>query len=179
MSSRRSSAIALVSLAAAFGAGHTVHAESLDMAWITKSLSQSAPSTEASTTVVSTPRRSRAITAIGRLPPETIDGAERTERSGRVVSDSCVPQALKRALADVEATFGAVSITSACRSRSQNEAAGGAPRSLHLSGQAVDFRVSGTPSAVQAMLTRHPDVGGLKHYGGGLFHIDTGDRRSF
>ena len=66
-----------------------------------------------------------------------------------------------------------------CRSRSQNRAAGGADSSYHLSGEAVDFRVHGSVGAVYAYLTSNGNVGGLKHYGGGLFHIDTGPRRSW
>jgi hypothetical protein len=57
--------------------------------------------------------------------------------------------ALRRALDDIEATFGTVSVTSTCSS--QNDA----------------------PLDVQAFPAKHPVVGGLKHFGGRLFHIDT------
>jgi Peptidase M15 len=102
-----------------------------------------------------------------------------TAKGARVPDDDCVPASLRRALDAVEATVGEVSITSTCRSRSQNAAAGGAPHSLHLSGEAVDFRVSRNAQAALTLLARHPDVGGYKHYGGGLFHIDTGPHRTF
>ncbi|HRK17794.1 MAG TPA: D-Ala-D-Ala carboxypeptidase family metallohydrolase, partial [Hyphomicrobiaceae bacterium] len=90
----------------------------------------------------------------------------------------CVPGQLRGVLSSLVSTFGAVTVTSTCRSRSSNRAAGGARRSYHLSGQAVDFRVRGAGSgAVYAFLSSNGSVGGLKHYGGGLFHIDTGPRR--
>jgi len=46
-----------------------------------------------------------------------------------------------------------------------------------LTGEAADFRVHGNAGAAYAYL--QSAVGGLKHYGGGLFHIDNGPRRSF
>ncbi len=94
-------------------------------------------------------------------------------------SAGCVPGRLRGVLNDVAATYGAVKVTSTCRSRSANRAAGGASQSYHLSGEAVDFRVSGNTGSVYAYLSRHSSVGGFKHYGGGLFHIDTGPRRPF
>jgi uncharacterized protein YcbK (DUF882 family) len=56
---------------------------------------------------------------------------------------------------------------------------GGAPRSFHLTGNAVDFRVAGSYGRVLAFLSRLRSVGGLKHYGRGVFHIDTGPRRTW
>jgi hypothetical protein len=94
-------------------------------------------------------------------------------------SSSCTPVALRSVLADLVGDFGPVIVTSTCRGRSQNQAAGGAGHSFHLTGEAIDFRVSGSPSAVQAFLSASGKVGGLKHYGGGLYHIDTGPRRSW
>ncbi len=94
-------------------------------------------------------------------------------------SSSCAPAALRSVLADLVGNFGPVIVTSTCRGRSQNRAAGGAEHSYHLTGGAVDFRVSGSASAVQAFLSASGKVGGLKHYGGGLYHIDTGPRRSW
>jgi Peptidase M15 len=94
-------------------------------------------------------------------------------------ASSCAPAALRSVLADLVGNFGPVTVTSTCRGRSQNRAAGGADHSYHLTGEAVDFRVSGSASAVQAFLADSGKVGGLKHYGGGLYHIDTGPRRSW
>ncbi len=94
-------------------------------------------------------------------------------------SSGCVPGALRGVLAELVGTFGPITVTSTCRSGSQNRAAGGAGQSYHLSGQAVDFRVHGSTGSVYAYLSGNGSVGGLKHYGGGLFHIDTGPRRSW
>ncbi len=94
-------------------------------------------------------------------------------------SSSCVPGALRGVLADLVGNFGPVTVTSTCRGRTQNRVAGGAGQSYHLTSQAVDFRVRGSTGAVYAYLASNGGVGGLKHYGGGLFHIDTGPRRSW
>ena len=102
--------------------------------------------------------------------------------SGSIIwqaSASCVPSQLRGVLNDVASSFGPVRVSSTCRSASSNRAAGGASKSYHLSGQAVDFRVLNGSGGVYAHLARHSSVGGLKHYGGGLYHIDTGPRRSF
>jgi Peptidase M15 len=94
-------------------------------------------------------------------------------------ASSCAPAALRSVLADLVGNFGPVVVTSTCRGRTQNRAAGGADHSYHLTGEAVDFRVSGSSGAVQAFLSASGKVGGFKHYGGGLYHIDTGPRRSW
>jgi hypothetical protein len=94
-------------------------------------------------------------------------------------SASCLDGGLKSIVQDVAANFGPLRVNSTCRSRGHNASVGGAPKSKHLSGDAVDFRVFGNTSAVYAFLKNNSGVGGLKHYGGGLFHIDNGDRRSW
>jgi Peptidase M15 len=94
-------------------------------------------------------------------------------------SSGCVPGALRGVLNAIASTFGPVTVTSTCRSAASNRAAGGAGKSYHLSGEAVDFRTHGSTGAVYAYLSSNGGVGGLKHYGGGLFHIDTGPRRSW
>ena len=91
----------------------------------------------------------------------------------------CVPGQLRGVLHQLVSNFGPVTVTSTCRSQGANRAAGGAGHSYHLSGQAVDFRVRGSSGAAYAYLSQNGSVGGLKHYGGGLFHIDTGPRRSW
>jgi hypothetical protein len=93
-------------------------------------------------------------------------------------SAGCVPGQLQGVLSGLVSNFGQVRVTSTCRSQAANRAAGGASKSYHLSGEAIDFRVPGAGSgAVYAYLSNSGSVGGLKHYGGGLFHIDTGPRR--
>lgn len=95
-----------------------------------------------------------------------------------VASAGCLDAGLKAVVYRVASNFGPVTVNSTCRSRSRNRAVGGASKSKHLTGDAVDFRVRGNISAVYAFL-RSSSVGGLKHYGGGLFHIDNGARRSW
>ena len=94
-------------------------------------------------------------------------------------SAGCLDTSLRAIVDQVAANFGRVRVNSTCRSHSHNRAVGGARRSKHLSGDAVDFRVYGNTRAVYAYLKSNGNVGGLKHYGGGLFHIDNGARRSW
>jgi hypothetical protein len=96
-----------------------------------------------------------------------------------VASSGCLDGSLKSVVYQVAANYGPVTVNSTCRSTGRNRAVGGAPRSKHLSGDAVDFRVRGNVGAVYAYLKSVGSVGGLKHYGGGLFHIDNGERRSW
>lgn len=96
-----------------------------------------------------------------------------------VASSGCVNGTIKSALRDMAQTFGSVTVTSTCRSRSHNARVGGASKSHHLTGDAADFRVGGNPSRVMASLRSNGSIGGVKHYGGGLYHIDTGPRRTW
>jgi Peptidase M15 len=96
-----------------------------------------------------------------------------------VASSGCVNGTVKSALRDMAQTFGSVTVTSTCRSRSHNASVGGARKSHHLTGDAADFRVGGNPSRVMAALRSNSSIGGVKHYGGGLYHIDTGPRRTW
>ncbi len=96
-----------------------------------------------------------------------------------VASSSCLNGTLRSIVSQVAANYGSVTVNSTCRSRSRNRRVGGARKSHHLTGNAVDFRVRGNVRAVYAYLRSNSSVGGLKHYGGGLFHIDTGPRRSW
>ena len=86
---------------------------------------------------------------------------------------------LRTIIGSLASNFGPVTVNSTCRSKSHNARVGGAPRSMHLGGDAVDFRIHSNVSAAYASLRSNGSVGGLKHYGGGLFHVDTGDRRSW
>lgn len=96
-----------------------------------------------------------------------------------VANSGCLDGSLKGVIYQVAANYGPVTVSSTCRSKSRNANVGGAPRSKHLSGDAADFRVHSNVSATYAYLKSSGSVGGLKHYGGGLFHIDNGDRRSW
>ena len=91
----------------------------------------------------------------------------------------CLASPLRTVLAEVAALFGAVHVNSTCRSKRHNARVGGASRSYHLTGQAVDFRIGGNIGAVSHFLLGKKTVGGFKHYGFGLFHIDTGPRRTW
>jgi Peptidase M15 len=95
-----------------------------------------------------------------------------------IASAGCLAAPLRAVLAQVAANFGPLTVNSTCRSRTHNRRVGGAPRSYHLTGNAVDFRVRGSYGAVLRYLARLRTVGGLKHYGSGVFHIDTGPRRT-
>jgi hypothetical protein len=87
----------------------------------------------------------------------------------------CLNGQLRAVLAEVAVNFGAITVNSTCRSHGHNAAVGGAAHSYHLGGNAVDFRVHENVAAVAVFLNTR--VGGVKHSGGGLFHIDTGPRR--
>jgi Peptidase M15 len=112
----------------------------------------------------------------------------RQERLGRSLaggqvrwsaSAGCLNGSLRSVIAQVSANFGPVTVNSTCRSRHRNAGVGGAPRSRHLTGDAVDFKVGSNARAVLAFLRGHRAVGGLKHYADGHFHIDTGPRRTW
>lgn len=94
-------------------------------------------------------------------------------------SSTCLNGTLVSVVQQVAASYGSVTVNSTCRSRGHNAAVGGAKHSHHLNGNAVDFRVRGNPSPVLAYLRSSGSVGGIKHYGGGLFHVDTGPRRTW
>jgi hypothetical protein len=96
-----------------------------------------------------------------------------------VASAGCLDGALRSVIYQVAANYGPVTVNSTCRSKSHNRRVGGAHRSKHLTGDAADFRVRGNVRAAYAFLQSHGSVGGIKHYGGGLFHIDNGQRRSW
>lgn len=131
------------------------------------------------------PQTRRTRTASLGTTKSDADPVERPRRSlaGGSVSwtadRGCLNGTLRNVIASLASNFGPVTVNSTCRSKSHNARVGGAPRSLHLGGDAVDFRIHANASAAYASLRSNGSVGGLKHYGGGLFHIDTGDRRSW
>lgn len=92
---------------------------------------------------------------------------------------NCVPGRLKAVLGRVSGKFGPITVNSSYRSAGKNRKVGGRKRSYHLSCQAVDFRVHGSTKGLMTWLAAQGDVGGLKRYPSGFYHIDTGPRRSW
>ena len=95
-----------------------------------------------------------------------------------VASGGCLPGSLRSVISDVS-QYGRVVVSSTGRDHARNRAAGGAQHSYHLSCQAADFRVHGNVASAASYLRNHGSVGGFHHYGGGLFHIDTGPKRTW
>lgn len=93
--------------------------------------------------------------------------------------ETCLPESLRRVLEKVAARFGPVVVSSTHRDRSHNARVGGASHSLHLDCRAVDFRVVGGDKGLWQFLKSQPDIGGLKRYAFGFYHIDDGPRRSW
>ncbi|HWV82279.1 MAG TPA: D-Ala-D-Ala carboxypeptidase family metallohydrolase [Hyphomicrobiaceae bacterium] len=93
-------------------------------------------------------------------------------------SPGCLNPKLRGIVGKVAKRFGPVMVNSTCRSARRNAAVGGAHRSYHIGGHAVDFSVKGNARAVHAFLRDQKSVGGLKFYGS-HFHIDTGPRRTW
>lgn len=92
-------------------------------------------------------------------------------------SSSCLAGNLRSIVSSLTG-YGSVTVNSTCRSARHNRRVGGARKSWHLTGNAVDFRIHGANvRTVYAML--RSSVGGIKHYGGGRFHIDNGPKRAF
>lgn len=131
------------------------------------------------------PRRTRSkgvkVAALGNTyyPPEAPSKSITGGGVRWAAPSGCLDAGLRSVIASVASNFGPLTVNSTCRSKSRNRAVGGAHKSKHLTGDAVDFRVRGNVRAVYAYLRSSGSVGGLKHYGGGLFHIDTGPRRSW
>lgn len=94
--------------------------------------------------------------------------------------DRCLPSELMNVIYDVAENFGEVQILSTFRDPQRNRRVGGAPRSFHLHCQAIDFRIMGPHrDGLLEYLEARTDVGGLKRYPLGFFHIDTGPRRTW
>ncbi|MCL4767520.1 MAG: DUF882 domain-containing protein [Hyphomicrobiaceae bacterium] len=180
---------ALAALALAFGAPAEVRADS-GREWM-DAFESPAPARTFSppqklgalSTADERPRRRRSNgVRVASLGPATApipqeDGGSAGAGIRWVANSGCLADSLRAVIAGVAASFGSVRISSTCRSHSHNRRVGGARRSYHLTGNAADFRVFGNVPATLAYLRGR--VGGLKHYGGGLFHIDTGPRRQF
>lgn len=90
----------------------------------------------------------------------------------------CLNVTLRGIVGEVAKRFGPVTVNSTCRSVRHNAAVGGASRSYHIGGNAVDFSIRRNARAAHAFLRNQKSVGGLKFYGS-HFHIDTGPRRTW
>lgn len=108
-------------------------------------------------------------------PEDTVTGGSAS--INWVASSRCLAARLRATINYVARNYGSVRVNSTCRSRRHNRRVGGAGRSYHIGGRAADIRIFGNIRAAARYLRRV--VGGYKHYGGGLFHIDTGPRRSW
>jgi hypothetical protein len=128
------------------------------------------------------PQSSWRLASLGPTLPEPDPGSSALAPGWRIhwrASSGCLAAPLRGVLDRVAAQFGPLTVNSTCRSRRHNARVGGAPRSYHLSGNAVDFRVRSQFGEVLAFLKRMRTVGGVSHYGNGVFHIDTGPRRTW
>lgn len=144
-----------------------------------------APETSAARTAVKrlTPSRSAQgrtrVAALGssptvsRIPQASLTGGSIAWRA----NSGCLAGNLRSLVASISSNYGPLTVNSTCRSRTHNRRVGGASKSWHLTGNAVDFRMRGNIRGAIALLSGHG--GGMKHYGGGRFHIDNGPRRRF
>jgi hypothetical protein len=129
-----------------------------------------------------TPPNGQAVASLGPMPgapPAAPEPKLTSAPINWVASPNCLASPLRSVLSEVAALFGAVRVNSTCRSKAHNARVGGASRSYHLTGNAVDFRIAANTAAVSRFLLGKKNVGGFKHYGFGLFHIDTGPRRTW
>jgi Peptidase M15 len=96
-----------------------------------------------------------------------------------LASVDCLALPLRGVLTELTSAFGPMTVRWTCRDKKLNARVGGAKRSYHLTGNAVDFNMTDNYRAILSFLKAKKEVGGLKHYGGGAFHIDTGPRRTW
>ena len=104
------------------------------------------------------------IASLGNVGREAIVGHRDGLSGGSVrwtASGGCLNSTLRRIVRQVAQKFGPVTVNSTCRSVRHNAAVGGASRSHHIGGNAVDFRVKGNVRAVHAYLSNQRSVGGL------------------
>jgi len=121
--------------------------------------------------------------------PRYVPGARGEDRNlgiagERVMPDpgvplACLPAPVRRALNDVALRFGPVLVRSTHRGNGSFVRTDAWRGSYHRDCRAADFRVSGNPAAILAFLRARHELGGVKRYRNGLFHIDNGPRRSW
>ena len=118
-------------------------------------------------------------------PPEVDPGQLRLDRLRKKIHfrpstrEDCLPDGLMAVIYDVAEHFGEVRIASTYRDPRRNARVGGAHRSLHLECRAIDFLVHGRTKGLVEYLRARPEVGGLKRYPLGHYHIDNGPRRTW
>jgi hypothetical protein len=154
----------------------------------------SLPGAEQAVITTPTPARGPVLAALppdggARDWPRYVPGARGTDRNlgiagERVVPDpgvplACLPAPVRRALNDVALRFGPVIVRSTDRGNGRFVRTDDWRGSYHKDCRAADFRVSGNPAAVLAFLRARHELGGVKRYRNGLFHIDNGPRRSW
>ena len=154
----------------------------------------SIPGAQQAVIVSPTPARGPVLAALppdggARDWPRYVPGARGTDRNlgiagERVMPDpgvplTCLPAPVRRALNDVALRFGPVIVRSTHRGNGAFVRTDAWRGSYHRDCRAADFRVSGNPSAVLAFLRARHDLGGVKRYRNGLFHVDNGPRRSW
>ncbi len=126
------------------------------------------------------PRRTR-VASLGRIGLPSVSAPRPSLSGGGIAwraSSGCLAGNLRSIVSSAAANYGSLTVNSTCRSRTHNRRVGGASRSWHLTGNAVDFRVHGANIGRLSAYLRS-NVGGFKHYGGGRYHIDNGPKRSF
>ncbi|AVO45423.1 D-Ala-D-Ala carboxypeptidase family metallohydrolase [Phreatobacter cathodiphilus] len=154
----------------------------------------SLPGSQQAVIVTPTPARGPVLAALppdggARDWPRYVPGARGEDRNlgiagERVMPDpgvplTCLPAPVRRALNDVALRFGPVLVRSTHRGNRAFVRTDAWRGSYHRDCRAADFRVSGSPEAILAFLRARHDLGGVKRYRNGLFHIDNGPRRSW
>jgi hypothetical protein len=89
----------------------------------------------------------------------------------------CMPAALRQVLDDVASRFGAVTIVSTTRLKTDNHFPGSTREALHGACRAVDFRVEGPLPEVVRYLRGRREIAGLNSYRSGLIHMDVDESR--
>jgi hypothetical protein len=131
-----------------------------------------------SATIIEVPPSSRPERT-SRNAPRVPDNVVQKVHFQDYTPDRCLPGDLMAVIYDVAERFGEVQVLSTFRDPERNRRVGGAPQSFHLSCQAIDFRVMGRSPGLLEYLEQRADVGGLKRYPLGFYHIDTGPRRTW
>lgn len=97
-----------------------------------------------------------------------------SEASADSASRSCLSSAARNALARVEGKFGRMQVISTCRPGATIRGTG--KRSLHASGNAVDFNAGKRKGAVLKWLIANHRGGVMTYSGMTHIHIDIGPR---